>query len=393
MKTFGEQLRQYRLRRKMTQQEIADRLGLSSPYIAQMESGFKPPPPQSLVDRITVVLQIHPEERQTFTDAAEKERELQSLVKATRKIGYILAGNKVCVPQKSVSYRVQQEVDDLIDLIPKEKRFSLDAYAANQPRNPNEEIQFLKSLDDLKTWTLNELGDRPQVWLAFLGQLYEVLILTPDERLLCRQPSDKRTQLQNASKEVGVFFRQLQMLLSKVKTQAEEQGLPDVIAPHEAWRDIDQALGAPGGVQEMIPNRGQQNGSIRSIPIKAEIPKGTEEFEEQAGLGSFGLPRDWFLEDQEYEACLVHTDAYMSMGIWPGCKLVYELSSRPHDDDIVIVQLGDRRCIRKYFDQGEEMLLQGSPVSRPIQVAKSEESVQIVGIVRELISRFRDMQS
>lgn len=124
MKTFGEQLRQLRLRRRLTQQEIADRLGLSSPYIAQMESGFKPPPPQTLVEKISGILQVRPDEKRLFFESAEKERELQSLVKATRKIGYILAGNKVCVPQKSVSYRVQQEVDELVDAVPSDLRFS-----------------------------------------------------------------------------------------------------------------------------------------------------------------------------------------------------------------------------------------------------------------------------
>ena len=202
MKTFGELLREFRLHKRMTQQELADRLGLSSPYIAQMESGFKPPPPQALVEKITTILHLDREDKHKFTDAAEKEREIQSLVKATRKIGYLLSGNKVCIPEKSVLYRVQNELEKMIKSIPVTTTFSLDHISAS-PRSGEHKLQTIQTPQDLFLWAMMELGDTPPQALAFLGLLYEVLLLTPDERLLCRQPTSKRKELGALSQDVG----------------------------------------------------------------------------------------------------------------------------------------------------------------------------------------------
>jgi hypothetical protein len=85
----------------------------------------------------------------------------------------------------------------------------------------------------------------------------------------------------------------------------------------------------------------------------------------------------------------------MALGVWPGCKVIYELEGSLQNEDLVVIQQGDRFCLRKYFDLGDQILLQGGPLSRPIQVSKdqsSQSSVQVVGVVRELISRFREMR-
>ncbi len=395
MKTFGEQLRVYRLRRKMTQQDMADRLGLSSPYIAQMESGFKPPPPPLLVEKLSEILQIQHDERRQFIAAAEKERELQSLVKATRKIGYLLAGNKVCVPQKAVSYRVQQEIDELVDAIPRNLTFSLEILQdRTRGLRSGDGPVTLQSHDDLRSWALSQLGDRPNEWLTFLGCLYDVLILTPDERLLCRHPSTDRNELSKRANEAGQFFQKLKEIIDLAKENSEEQILPDVIAPHEAWRNIDEALSAPEGEQhETVTPKGRSEDGIRRVPIVSVVETGTDEFQDQEERGSIGLPSEWFDRESDYEACLVKSDSYVPLGVWPGCKAVYQLYAPVQNEDLVVVQMGDRRCIRKYFDLGDQILLQGGPLSRPVQVGKNETSVRVIGVVRELISRFSEMQS
>ncbi|MDP8246345.1 MAG: helix-turn-helix transcriptional regulator [Candidatus Hinthialibacter antarcticus] len=394
MKTFGEQLRVFRLRRKMTQQDMADRLGLSSPYIAQMESGFKPPPPPLLVEKLSEILQIQHDERRQFISAAEKERELQSLVKATRKIGYLLAGNKVCVPQKAVSYRVQQEIDELVDAIPRNLTFSLEILQdRSRGFRSGDGPVTLQSHDDLRSWALSQLGDRPNEWLTFLGGLYDVLILTPDERLLCRHPSGNRNELSKRANEAGQFFQKLKEIIDRAKEQSEDQVLPDVIAPHEAWRNIDEALSAPEGEEhETVAPKGRSEDGIRRVPVMSIVEVGSDDFKDQEDLGSIGLPSEWFDRESDYEACLVQSDSYVPLGVWPGCKAVYQLYAPVQNEDLVVVQMGDRRCIRKYFDLGEQILLQGGPLSRPVQVGKNETSVRVIGVVRELISRFREMK-
>jgi len=394
LKTFGELLRDYRQRRKLTQQDLADRLGLSSPYIAQMESGFKPPPPNVLVDKILVILQLSFDEKRRFQEFAEKEREVQSLTKATRKIGYILAGNKVCVPQKIVSYRTQQEIDDLVDTIPRTAVFSIDVSSKEGISRGTGAAEVLKNHDDLRSWALTEMGDQPHHWLAFLGMMYDILLLTPDERLLCRQPSGRRKEITVYMNDVGKFFSGFRSVIEESRLRAAEQKLPEVIAPHEAWQNIDEMLGLPASTDvELVSAAGGEDGAILNIPIIGEIPPGSDEFEERRDLGLIGLPRNWFDGAKRYEACFVQTDAYVSLGVWPGCKAIYELDAPVENEDLAVVQLGDRRCLRKYFDMGEQIFLQGGPLARPIHVSKTETSIRVVGVVRELVSRFKELRS
>ncbi len=393
LKSFGDMLRDFRLRRKLTQQELADRLGLSSPYIAQMESGFKPPPPQMLVEKIGGILQLSRDDLRIFTDSAEKERELQSLVKATRKSGYVLAGNKVCVPQKSVNYRLQNELDKVIKSIPRDVKFHIDlSRTGNRQRKPNRENQSITSHQELLTWALLQLSERPVDGLVFLGLLFDVLMLTPDERILCRQPSKNRVRLIETGRDVGEFFKILQGLILETQNKVEEQNLPDVIAPHEVWKNLDDVLGSdqPPKVENTTPQRTEQD-TILNIPVMGVIEPGTDEFSMQRNLGFIGLPRNWFNEDLLYEACSVQTDAYISLGVWPGCKAIYEIGGDIDSEDLVVVELGENRCIRKYFEMDDHMFLQGGPLARPIRVKKSEPGVNIVGVIRELVSRFREI--
>ncbi len=390
MKSFGELLKEYRQRRKLTQQDFADRLGLSSPYIAQMESGFKPPPPPILVDKMSSILHVSGEDKRGFLEAAEKEREVQSLTKATRKIGYLLAGNKVCVPQKAVSYRTQQEIDELANAIPRHLNFSIDVPALSTRKGTH---QTLMNSDDIRSYGLAELGEQPSHWLSFLGQMYDILLMTPDERILCRQPSARRKKLLETTHDAGKFFQIFKSTIDEACRLADEQKLPDVIAPHEAWQNIDETLGPPPPKEVETVSKKVENGEIREIPIVSSIPAGSDEFDERTDLGFIGLPKNWFNSESDYEACFVQTDAYVSLGVWPGCKAIYEVDSSLENEDLVVVQLGDRRCLRKYFDMGTQILLQGGPLSRPIRVNKGEGSVQVIGVVKELVSRFKELRS
>lgn len=394
MKTFGELLRDYRQRRRMTQQDLADRLGLSSPYIAQMESGFKPPPPPLLVEKMASLLLLRLQEKRSFVDAAEKQRELQSLVKATRKVGYVLAGNKVCVPQKSIELRLQQELDVLFESIPNAASLHLDPMTfPGKMRSALSDLASLNSRDDLRRWTQNQIGDQPPVWLAFLGRLYGLLLLTPEEQLLCRRSSERLETMLQSRRQLNVFVHHLLQTIEEAKDRVSEQNLSEVIAPHEAWRMLNDLMEEPvQSVVETVPIQQKDGGAIRHIPIIGEIQPGCDEFDPESGLGYLGLPQDWFHPESNYEACIVRTEAYMPLGVWPGCKAVYEIDGVLENEDLVVVQLDDRLCLRKYFEMGDQILLQGGPLSRPIQIAKHTSSVHVVGVVRELISRFKEMR-
>ncbi len=393
MKSFGELLRDFRRRLSMTQQEIADRLGLSSPYIAQMESGFKPPPPETIVQKLGKIMRLSPEDTQRFREAAEAERELQSLLKATRKAGYVLAGNKVCVPQDSVRFCMNLELDKLIEAIPNDVTFHLDLTRSQTKYwDSNTHGSSLTSKKDIHAWALSALGDHPAVWLTFLGQLYDVLILTPDSRLLCRTPSKKRQGISKFGRDVGIFFQNLSHTIQEAGDRAAEQNLPNVVAPDENWQKIDQALGSDGERTERVTNRAEAG--IREIPITRAILEGTDYLQEQSGLGTLGLPNEWFQNSKDYEACVVHSDAYVSLGVWPGCKAVYELGGQAVNEDLVVVSINNRLYFRRYFDMGDNVMLQaGGTMARPEQYKKNDDTIHITGVVREMVARFRDVRT
>jgi transcriptional regulator with XRE-family HTH domain/SOS-response transcriptional repressor LexA len=376
----------------MTQQEIADRLGLSSPYIAQMESGFKPPPPEAIVEKLAKIMRLQPDAN-LFRSAAEAERELQSLLKATRKAGYVLSGNKVCVPQDSVNYCMKIELDKLIGSIPRDASFHLDLTRAQTKHwDTASNGKSLNTPEDIHAWTLSALSEQPSVWLSFLGQIFDVLILTPDSRLLCRTPSSKRHSILNYAKDPGVFFQNLSLVIQDAGDKAAEQDLPNVVAPHENWEKIDNALGSDGEPIERITNR--KEGGIREIPITRSIMPGTDYLQEQPGLGNLGLPNEWFANSKDYEACLVQSDSYVSLGVWPGCKAVYEIDGSAENEDLVVVSFQNRLYFRRYFDMGETIMLQsGGAMARPEQYKKGDRSIQIAGVVREMVARFRDVRS
>lgn len=392
MKSFGDLLRDFRRRLSMTQQEIADRLGLSSPYIAQMESGFKPPPPEAIVEKLAKIMRLQPEDASIFRSAAEAERELQSLLKATRKAGYVLSGNKVCVPEDSVNFCLKLELDKLIDGIPKDTSFHLDLTRAQTKHwDTGAHGKSLTKTEDIHAWTLATLGEQPAVWLSFLGQLFDVLILTPDSRLLCRTPSQRRQGIAKYANDPGVFFQNLSQAIQDACDKAAEQNLPNVVAPHENWEKIDNALGSDGEPIEKVTNR--SDGGIREIPITRSVMPGSDYLQEQPGLGNLGLPNEWFANSKDYEACLVQSDAYVSLGVWPGCKAVYEIDGSAENEDLVVVSFQNRLYFRRFFDMGETIMLQsGGTMARPEQFKKNDRSMHITGVVREMVARFRDVR-
>ncbi|MFH1741330.1 MAG: helix-turn-helix transcriptional regulator, partial [bacterium] len=115
MARFADILKKYRYRAGLTQQQLGDRLRLSSPYIAQIESGLKPPPSPDLVERIGQVLRVSDEEMRGFLDLARNERGHQSLIKATKKLGYALAGNNVLVPEVAITSAIRGILTDMFE--------------------------------------------------------------------------------------------------------------------------------------------------------------------------------------------------------------------------------------------------------------------------------------
>lgn len=57
-KTFPAKLRDIRISREMTQAELAKKLKVSQPYVAQLESGAKPNPTLDMLRRLAKALKV-----------------------------------------------------------------------------------------------------------------------------------------------------------------------------------------------------------------------------------------------------------------------------------------------------------------------------------------------
>ena len=61
MKSFGESLRQLRKDRRITQRELASKIGVDFSYISKIETGALEPPAEEIIIKISKVLEVDEE--------------------------------------------------------------------------------------------------------------------------------------------------------------------------------------------------------------------------------------------------------------------------------------------------------------------------------------------
>jgi len=77
--TFAHVLRQHRRRLRLTQAELAGKIGVSNTYISALESGRKQAPPRALVEALAASLDV-PAATLWQTARAEREEHLRSRI-------------------------------------------------------------------------------------------------------------------------------------------------------------------------------------------------------------------------------------------------------------------------------------------------------------------------
>src|SRR5262249_12557927 len=75
---FAELLRRYRRRRSLTQEELAERAGISPAAISLLERGLTQVPQKATVQMLSAALALAPEEATTFVEAARRPRPLEN---------------------------------------------------------------------------------------------------------------------------------------------------------------------------------------------------------------------------------------------------------------------------------------------------------------------------
>ena len=83
MRSFGEVIKQHRVKLRLTQKQVAEKVGMSDAYICSLENDRRTPPPYYTVAAIADALQIDVER---LWKIAAKHREEQAVEKSQRKI-------------------------------------------------------------------------------------------------------------------------------------------------------------------------------------------------------------------------------------------------------------------------------------------------------------------
>ena len=71
---FGEKLKSIRVEKDISLRKLAEKLGVSAPYLSDVERGQRKPLSGEYIDRVAEVLNLTPEERQSLFDAAAAVR-------------------------------------------------------------------------------------------------------------------------------------------------------------------------------------------------------------------------------------------------------------------------------------------------------------------------------
>lgn len=111
--TYGELLKDWRNRSHLTQQELSERAGCSSSYIAHIESQLKSPS-LDLALAIANVLNLNPEEQNQFFDAidsASRQRTEQRRTTRGLALRGLLRGRKATTKQAQEATSESEDID------------------------------------------------------------------------------------------------------------------------------------------------------------------------------------------------------------------------------------------------------------------------------------------
>lgn len=97
---FGSLLRDHRKRRRLTQQQLADAVGVDFTYISKVENGRVDPPSEATLQKIASVLEIDPEE--LLAHAGKVGPEIKTAAAAQPQLALLLRtiGRKQLTPEQ-----------------------------------------------------------------------------------------------------------------------------------------------------------------------------------------------------------------------------------------------------------------------------------------------------
>jgi len=382
---FADVLKKYRHGAGLTQQQLGDRLRLSSPYIAQIETGLKPPPSQEIVERIGRVLRLDEKQLKGFVDLARHERGRQSLLKATTKLGYAISGNQVLVSESAIRDAVDRVLSEMFREVndEAERGAFVRGFALAGEVGPDEDTPpILRRRGEMLEWVKEYLGEEPHIGLTFLSLMYKRLFLGDSSELIYGDSTLLRLTIEEERKDPGRLLARLKAVVDEARRLSEGGTLsPQVASTGEATPSVRSAP------SEMSRNR--------YIPVIGVIPEDAENIVLSSEMDPVEIPRSWLRESANYRAVEVRSSAFQSFGIWPGTMVLIEADAQPAPDDIVVLEIDHRLTImvvKIRMAEKENMILQGGGPSAPVVYVDRNRPAIILGVVRHFLSTFRDLK-
>ncbi len=385
MSRFADVLKKYRHEAGLTQQQLGDRLRLSSPYIAQIETGLKPPPSQEIVERIGRVLRLDEKQLKGFVDLAQQERGRQSLLKATTKLGYAISGNQVLVSEAAIRNAVDEVLSEMFRDVKDEAErgaFVRGFAMAGEVEPDNDAAPILRHRVEMLGWVKEYLGEEPHVGLKFLSLMYDRMALGESSELIYQDPTPLRLTMEEERKDPGRLLARLKAAVDEAR-RISEGGVP---SPQVASTG-EAAPPVPAAPSEMTGNR--------YIPVMGVIPEDAENIVLSSDMDPVEIPRSWLDESANYRAVEVRSSAFQSFGIWPGTTVLFEADAQPASDDLVVLEVDHRQTImvvKIRMAEGENLILQGGGPSAPVVYVNHNRPATILGVVRHFLSTFRDLK-
>jgi len=126
---------------------------------------------------------------------------------------------------------------------------------------------------------------------------------------------------------------------------------------------------------------------IRKIPVFNEIAAGAPIFINETMEGSFGLPRKWFSQNEDYFILKIRGNSMIDAQIDNGDHVVIKKQNTFNNREIIAVDIDGNATLKRVMKMGDLLILiSENSEYEPMQVSGEQVSVigKAVGVIKEI---------
>ncbi len=134
-------------------------------------------------------------------------------------------------------------------------------------------------------------------------------------------------------------------------------------------------------------NQELRGDEIRKIPVFNEIAAGIPIFIDDTMEGSFGLPRNWFSQNEDYFILKIRGDSMIDAQIDNGDYVVIKKQNTFNNREIIAVDIDGNATLKRVMKMGDLLILiSENSAYEPMQVSGEQVSVigKAVGVIKEI---------